>query len=756
MNQLCLKLAIILLSLATSAAAAADLSESSPQDLLQVYQQLRQLQGSTRTAVTENVAWQRDAATFTFRSGHLTFAAPVAGHVVAAVFDGDGNFELLPPTRIEQHQLSRFAKTANLSEDFHHAVFFFTDDSWSSLQKLLHVTSSGDPAATGKAIEAAEQKYSRSFNDWWANQQKGNLVMRNLAARMLADLSDPTSRGFFLADFKGQKHGDLLYHISWNREPLLLPMFRKDEEVMLLRYVRNGYYEWWAGYHLAAEYARDPHPDHSLRMDHCQNEEIDADISKDHKLSATARMQFEALGGAARVIPFSLAGVLRIQSVTDGAGNKLAFIQEDRELDNDPWLILPEPAIQGHSYSLEIQYQEKSDRYSRVIFQQGSGLYYVTSRESWFPSFGAFDDRTMFDLHFDSPRKFTLVGTGHQVSSRKTKDDEESEWKSEIPYSVVGFNYGDFVHKSHSDSNLTVTAYSGREVPDELLGVKNRINMGDFSQGVSGSGEGRMEAQTGIAVGGFNTASMAATTSAISFQAFRLYENYFGSLPFHNIAVTEQPVRGYGQSWPTLIFLPYDAFLDATTRHSLGLTESATAREFYNIVAVHEMSHQWWGHLVGWKTYHDQWLSEGFADFSAALYLQAFEPKEWNAFWDLQRRQLLEKDRAGQRPVDGGPLWLNYQLNQYEAPGVSTTLIYDKGAYVLEMLRMLMENSRSDQPDAAFISMMKDFVSTYAGKNASTEDFQSIVAKHMKDNMDWFFNEWVYGTEVPHYDFQYQ
>ncbi|MGH9434124.1 MAG: M1 family aminopeptidase, partial [Terriglobia bacterium] len=580
--------------------------------------------------------------------------------------------------------------------------------------------------------------------------------MRNLAARMLADLSDPTSRGFFLADFKGQKHGNLLFHISWNREPILLPMFRRDEEVMLLHYVRNGYYEWWAGYHLSAEYAHTPHPDHSLQADHCQNEEIDADISKDHKLSATAKMQFEAVRGAARLIPFSLAGVLRIQSIMDGAGNKVAFIQEDRELDNDPWLILPKPAAPGQLYSLQIQYQENSDRYSRVIFQQGSGLYYVTSRESWFPSFGAFDDRTMFDLHFDSPRKFTLVGTGHLVSSHKTKDDEESEWKSEIPYSVVGFNYGDFVHKSNADSNLTVTAYSGRQVPDELAGLKSAMEMGDFAGGASAPAGGSMEAQTGIAVGGFNTASMAATTSAISFQALKLYENYFGPLPFHSISVTEQPVRGYGQSWPTLIFLPYDAFLDATTRHSLRLTESAAAREFYNIVAVHEMSHQWWGHLVGWKTYHDQWLSEGFADFSVALYLQAFEPKKWKAFWDLQRMQLLDKDRAGQRPVDVGPLWLNYQLNQYEAPRVSTTLIYDKGAYVLEMLRMLMENSRSPQPDAAFISMMKDFVSTFAGKNASTEDFHHIVVKHMGDNMDWFFNEWVYGTEVPHYDFKYQ
>ena len=51
--------------------------------------------------------------------------------------------------------------------------------------------------------------------------------------------------------------------------------------------------------------------------------------------------------------------------------------------------------------------------------------------------------------------------------------------------------------------------------------------------------------------------------------------------------------------------------------------------------------------------------------------------------------------------------------------------------------------------------MMRDFVTTYTAKNASTEDFRRVVEKHMGEPMDWFFNEWVYGTETPHYDFSY-
>jgi aminopeptidase N len=82
-------------------------------------------------------------------------------------------------------------------------------------------------------------------------------------------------------------------------------------------------------------------------------------------------------------------------------------------------------------------------------------------------------------------------------------------------------------------------------------------------------------------------------------------------------------------------------------------------------------------------------------------------------------------------------------------------LIYDKGSYVLEMLRELGENSRSPNPDGKFIDTLHDFVATYAGKNASTEDFRQIVEKHYGEPMGWFFNEWIYGTETPRYEFRY-
>ncbi len=732
---------------------AAELATAPPESLMQVYAQLRQLKAGDQWAAAERVSMKRDAGTFNFISGRLSFAAPVEGHVLAASFEGQGTFELNPPAPIDQRQLARFTKGATKLEDpFRKAVFFFTDDSFAEIQKLVRVQSGGT-SPSADTFSSVQKKFTESFNDWWSNKAKGNPQMRNLAARMLADLTDPTSRGFFLADFKGDKSGDLIFLVSWNRDSILLPGTNNDEEVMLIHYNRTNYFEWWSGFHLAEEYTRTLHPEHRTLLAHCRKQSIDAEVGKDKELGATTEMEFEVPTAPARVLPLSLRGVLRISSIQDADGKPLSFIQEARDLDNDPWVILMQPAQPGQVYKMKIAYAEDSTRDSRIIFQRGAGLFYVTNRESWFPSFGAFDDRTNYSMRLRSPKKFKFVGTGRLVKTEKLKDALETQWESEIPYSVVGFNYGDFVDKSLSEANFTVTAYSGKEVPDELKNVSAQIDAAELA---AGPGHSDVAAQYGIIQGGFNTAANVGYAAGVSMSAMKLFQYYFGALPFRSVAVTEQPVRGYGQSWPTLIFLPYDSLLDATTRNSLHLQESGEAREFFNIVAIHEMAHQWWGHLVGWKTYHDVWLSEGFAEFSAALYLLKTDPKKFRGFWDLKRRWVLSKNRLGHRPIDVGPLWLSLQLPAYNEEGLYQDLVYFKGAYVLEMLRAIMEDPRAKESDARFINMMRDFASTYAAKNASTEEFRRVVEKHTGEPMDWFFDQWVYGTEVPTFDFNYE
>lgn len=734
-------------------ARAIDLPTASSDDLLKIYAQLRSLHGGDQSAAAEQVVWKRDAATFKFSSGRIALAEPVAGHVVAAYFEGKASVEIQAPTPALQRQLERSTGGSAFTDEFEKAVFFFTDDSLEQLQNLVRFRPGEDHEFATAPLALEQKKLAQSFNSWWTNRQYGNPNMRNMPARMLADLTDPSSKGFFFVDFKTRHHGDLIYQVSWNRDSLLFPDLANDEEVALVHYNRDDYSEWLGGFHLATEYANNPWPEHRTLLAHCRQENIDAEIAKNNRLSATAALEFAVPKGSARVLSFGLESVLRISSITDANGQKVAFIQEPRELDSDPWLILPEPAAAGKTYNYKIAYAEDSTLDSRVVYHQGVGLFYVTARESWFPSFGAFDDRTHFTMHFVSPKKYQFVATGRLVKSDKGKDGYDSDWDTDVPLGVVGFNYGDFVEKSKSDSGLNVTAYAGREIPDELKELSAQFDLAQLAGGPDGDKD--VAGHNGISEGGFNTAAGAQFAAALSLQSLRLFDYYFGHLPFKTISVTEQPIRGYGQSWPTLIFLPYDSLLDATTRHQLRIANSAEALEFYNIVAIHEMAHQWWGHEVGWRTYRDQWMSEGFAEFSASLYLQKSEPQKFRSFWDLKRKWLLSPAAGSHLPAEVGPLYLNGQLNSHLEPQNAMFSIYYKGAYVLEMIRLLMEDRSRPEADQRFIEMMHDFVSTYANRNASTGDFEQMVEKHMGQRMDWFFNEYVYGTEIPTYNFQY-
>jgi aminopeptidase N len=168
---------------------------------------------------------------------------------------------------------------------------------------------------------------------------------------------------------------------------------------------------------------------------------------------------------------------------------------------------------------------------------------------------------------------------------------------------------------------------------------------------------------------------------------------------------------------------------------------------------------------VGFRSYRDQWMSEGFAQESASIFLLATRPKhdDYLEFWKQQRKLITEKNSNGFRPIDVGPVTMGFRLST-EKTGFSVyqNLVYPKGAFILHMVQMMMWD-RNDG-DARFIATMHDFVKTYWLQAASTEDFKAIVEKHMgpgmnldgNNKMDWFFNEYVYGTELPTYHFEGQ
>jgi len=361
-------------------------------------------------------------------------------------------------------------------------------------------------------------------------------------------------------------------------------------------------------------------------------------------------------------------------------------------------------------------------------------------------------------MTFRFPKVYTFVGTGTQVApDARDGDVTVAKWSSgQTELTVAGFNYGRFKRKEVADkaTGYTIEFYANQEVPNEIKQIQMQIEQME-----------REGSKTATTLGSITTTGMADSAIADAQNATRIYNMFFGKLPYSRLAMTQQPAGNFGQAWPTLVFMPYLAFIDSTQRTQL-LGVKGGIDKFWNYVAPHEIAHQWWGHVIGWDSYHDQWMSEGFAEFSASLYVQMVRgPDKFIDFWEDQRKRIVQSSPAtkDRKPYTVGPVTQGYRLNNGKTGGwIAQSLIYPKGAYILHMLRMMLHDAKTG--DARFQAMMKDLLQTHYNQGISTEDFKAVVEKHMTPSMDvdkngrmdWFFNQWVYGTEVPAYRFEYQ
>jgi hypothetical protein len=696
----------------------------------------------------ENIVLERDAGTVTFKTGELSFLAPVMGRQAVAVFTGQGHFHLKPAVSLEAARLRFTTGAAEVDEDFDAAMLYFTDATADEIRKQAKAGPVSDRNAAELQRFRSQLRVRTETPRSMMEMEMYGEGIPNLDAQILGELYNPARAGSFMALLHGHKHSQMRFLVrAEGAIPSLGP-----EEVALINIDPGEQQDgiWYMAHSMAEIRAHGASSSEENRPIAPEHYEMDVHVGRNDRLAAKVSLRFKALRDGERVIPFTLLPNLRVSSASlDGAA--AGFIQEGAKQDGALSLILPQATVKDHSYTAVLEYEG-----NKVISKEGSGNYSVGARENWYPAVAPFRDWATYDITFHSPKKLTLVGVGKLVNEKREGDEVTAEWKSDEPLPVAGFNFGDFKKKERSDdvSKYTLEAYATAEPPDWLKGVTQSTEVGPH---LSGNGE-----SDDVIV--LTPSAMADHVLVDALNAVRLYTLWFGPAPFGRLAVTQQPAFFFGQSWPTLVYLPISAFLDPTQRwRLLGQNTFRFSKEFVNVVTAHEVSHQWWGHTVGWASYHDQWLSEGFADFSAALFLEATDPKGNSAqqFWESERHQVLDKNQYGNRANDAGPVCMGQRLSSFKAESAYQSLTYGKGAFILNMLRGLMQDRQTG--DKAFIEMMHDFVTTYRGKSASTEDFQHMVEKHMRPDMnlegngrmDWFFQEWVYGSEVPSYRLEY-
>ncbi|MBI3493924.1 MAG: hypothetical protein HY047_19425 [Acidobacteria bacterium] len=159
---------------------------------------------------------------------------------------------------------------------------------------------------------------------------------------------------------------------------------------------------------------------------------------------------------------------------------------------------------------------------------------------------------------------------------------------------------------------------------------------------------------------------------------------------------------------------------------------------------AHELAHQWWGQAVAGRNYHEQWLSEGFAQYFAALYAQHQRGDE------LFASVLKQLRRWGMAESKQGPVYLGYRLGHIRNESrVFRALVYNKGAAVLHMLRRLVG-------DQQFFAGLRRFYGTSRFHKVGTEDLRAAIEAETGRSLGRFFERWIYGTALPKLKFSYR
>jgi aminopeptidase N len=214
----------------------------------------------------------------------------------------------------------------------------------------------------------------------------------------------------------------------------------------------------------------------------------------------------------------------------------------------------------------------------------------------------------------------------------------------------------------------------------------------------------------------------------------KFYASLMNDVPYDafTLALTESDVPGgHSPAYFALLNQPLP------TSPFTWNNDPVAFQNYPSFFIAHEIAHQWWGQAVGWKNYHEQWISEGFAQYFAALYAERERgPEQLTSVLRQMRKWAVDLSPQG-------PVYLGYRLGHLRGEGRTfRALVYNKGAMVLHMLRRLMG-------DQAFFSGLRDFYATWRFDKAGTDDFRVAMEKAGGKPLERFFDRWIYGSGIP-------
>ena len=683
---------------------------------------------------------RRDVVNVRLVEGKLAFFQPIDGHVTGAVFSGRGHIFATPRERGERHSIAQYLGVPMVSQDFTRAYFRFTDNTAAEIGQQLGSPDEAD-VADSKFAESWSALVS-SLNPWHS-------------LRVMLDLLSSNPLPYFYIGMENDNIGAF---------DALVDARRHEQVLMGQPRIENGvrFYDMWASFK-ALDAPKTP-----IEMFSPVDYAVDTTIENDLSLAGRTTLHLKTLRAGERVVGLELSRNLAVEEVKLEGGAPLFYFQNEDmsrhdilERGNDALLIvLPEPVRLGQEIRLKVRYS------GNVISSAGNGVEYVGERGTWFAHVGGGDHFALFDLTFRWPKRLTLVATGVRTDLHDDGDAKTGRWQSRVLFAVAGFNLGEYKEETAAADRPKVELYANKQLEDAILALLQK----NPSDNTSIPGISRSPRQRGLpdAIPEALPPSPAAVLKHLGSEftdSIRFFERFNGPFPFERLDVSQIP-GSFGQGWPGLVYLSTLAFLPQSAQERAGFSALAQ-EESRELIPFHEVAHQWWGNVAGSAEYRDGWIQEAMANYLALMYADSKRPasQRMKIWLDRYRSALTTKvPDTTLMPDSAGPLSFGWRLLSSRAPNAYETVTYGKGTWVIHMLREMLAEPNAAEPDARFRELLKTILSEYHFAPLSTADFQRAIEKRMTPAMDmegthstdWFFDQWVRSTGIPHYSVEFQ
>lgn len=669
-----------------------------------------------RQFAVKNLTINAPDLTFRMASGSA-FMAESPNGITAVVFRGKADVNFAPTDSAEQGQLRIFNGRPALAVQVDTAFLRINPAEF-----VLRVSNESLTPVTLNPVDA--QRAQQVFDDMVPKTY--SIDLRTLTPERWS--LEPTY-GSFVLEFKTNRYGWLTYARSPS-EHEDINVFDRDDQRNLSLYS-------------SAE--------NQKRRNRSYSDDDGATFDIDHQrldltfdparlwVSGRASVRLTITASAASTLNIKLAQPLAVASVSSPMLGELLFL---RIIGQNTILVgLPDFVERGSTIVLDVVYGGRLDSQAldREAIQVQSNRqetqepqliitpearYLYSNRVPWYPQGGTTDHATA-ELRLSVPSEYQVVATGSLLRSTVVPNNDPGrsgsksirvvEYLADRPVRYLACIISRFVPIGRTKVEVPGLAPPTVQRPGAAIEATAVIDL-DVVATSRMTGRNRQTTQ--------RVAGMLASFARLS-----------GGAPYPDFtlaALDENLPGGHSPAYFAVFHQPL-----ATTPYSWSGDPVAFDDTYQHFFLAHEVAHQWWGQAVGWKNYHEQWLSEGLAQYFAALYAAEDRGPE-----------MLETLVAGMRKstepfLQQGPIYLGYRLGHIRADGrVFRAVVYNKSAVVLHMLRRLIG-------DDAFFKGVKGFYREWRFKKAGTDDLKSAFEAETPMKLDRFFDQWIRGFSRP-------